>query len=155
MTEAQVAANEINARTARWQTALDDIFKEALRSTVKHGDQHHVPSGTGDQVALMHGTELPKPFPHVPVTMGTFAYVARGVTDSHSFSEGDGTVTWADILLEEVAEAFAEDDPAKLREELVQSGAVILKWIEKLDRAEVMTAFVSSTQRSVTQGSGS
>lgn len=45
-----------------------------------------------------------------------------------------GTVTFRDILEEEVAEAFAEDDPALLRAELVQVAAVAVQWIEKLDR---------------------
>lgn len=41
---------------------------------------------------------------------------------------------WALILLEEVYEALAESDPAKLRAELVQSAAVIAAWIADLDR---------------------
>lgn len=46
----------------------------------------------------------------------------------------DGTLTWRHILIEEVWEAFAERDPAKLREELVQVAAVATAWIEDLDR---------------------
>jgi hypothetical protein len=48
---------------------------------------------------------------------------------------GRETLTWADILEEEIAEALAESDPVKLRAELVQSGAVIVAWIEAIDRA--------------------
>lgn len=43
-------------------------------------------------------------------------------------------VTWRHILHEEVLEAFAEDDPALLRAELVQVAAVAVKWIQSLDR---------------------
>jgi len=45
-----------------------------------------------------------------------------------------GVVTWSDVLLEEVAEAAAEADLDRLREELVQSGAVIVAWIQHIDR---------------------
>lgn len=46
----------------------------------------------------------------------------------------DGTVTWRDVLREEVYEAFAEVDPAKLRAELVQVAAVAARWVEDIDR---------------------
>jgi hypothetical protein len=46
----------------------------------------------------------------------------------------DGAGTYAHILVEEVAEALAESDPAKLRAELLQIAAVAVQWIEKLDR---------------------
>jgi hypothetical protein len=41
---------------------------------------------------------------------------------------------WALILLEEVYEALAEADPARLRTELIQAGAVIAAWVSDLDR---------------------
>jgi len=45
-------------------------------------------------------------------------------------SEGPG---WRLILNEEVAEAFAEHDPAPLRAELIQVAAVAVAWIEDID----------------------
>ena len=45
-----------------------------------------------------------------------------------------GLVSYRDILEEEVFEAFAESDPAKLRAELIQVAAVTVAWVEKLDR---------------------
>ncbi len=45
-------------------------------------------------------------------------------------------VTWRHILAEEVAEAFAEKDPARLRAELIQVAAVATAWAEAIDRAE-------------------
>ncbi|MFL6073022.1 MAG: hypothetical protein ACJ73S_06445 [Mycobacteriales bacterium] len=45
----------------------------------------------------------------------------------------DGAGSWRHILAEEVAEAFAEDDPDRLRAELVQVAAVAVKWIQALD----------------------
>ena len=44
-----------------------------------------------------------------------------------------GTLTWRHILLEEVFEALAESDPAKLRTESIQSAAVIAAWVEDID----------------------
>lgn len=45
-----------------------------------------------------------------------------------------GDLGWDGILLEEVFEACAETDPAKIRAELVQVAAVAVAWIEALDR---------------------
>lgn len=46
----------------------------------------------------------------------------------------EGLATFRDIALEEVAEAFAEDDPGKLRTELIQCAAVFQMWAEAIDR---------------------
>lgn len=114
-------------RSAR---VLEEVSYERQRQDAKWGEQNH-PNGTGDDVALMHGVTLPKPHPRVAVTMGTLAHVARQVTDR---AADDGSVTYADILLEEVGEAFAEADPAALRAELIQVAAVAVAWVEKIDR---------------------
>lgn len=45
-----------------------------------------------------------------------------------------GELTWRHILTEEFYEALAEQDPRKLRTELVQTAAVAVKWVESLDR---------------------
>lgn len=45
-----------------------------------------------------------------------------------------GHLAWDGILLEEIYEALAESDPDKLRTELVQSMAVILNWLECVER---------------------
>jgi len=50
-----------------------------------------------------------------------------------AFRSGEGT--WEHVLSEEIYEAYAEEDPEKLRAELVQCGAVIIAWIESIDRA--------------------
>ncbi|MEV7011424.1 hypothetical protein [Streptosporangium sp. NPDC051022] len=46
----------------------------------------------------------------------------------------EGRLTWRHILLEEVLEAFAEDEPEALRTELIQVAAVAVKWVQALDR---------------------
>lgn len=45
----------------------------------------------------------------------------------------EGTLTMADVLLEEVFEAMAETNPIRLREELVQVAAVAVKWVQLID----------------------
>jgi hypothetical protein len=49
-----------------------------------------------------------------------------------AFEAGEGT--FRHVFLEEVFEAMAEDDPAKLRAELIQAIAVGVKWVEAIDR---------------------
>ncbi|MGI5271191.1 NUDIX hydrolase [Nonomuraea sp. CA-218870] len=46
----------------------------------------------------------------------------------------EGRLTWRHILEEEVLEAFAEEDPDRLRAELTQVAAVAVKWLQDLDR---------------------
>jgi hypothetical protein len=45
-----------------------------------------------------------------------------------------GKISWRDILDEEICEAFAEVDPAKLRAELIQCAAVCQAWVSAIDR---------------------
>jgi hypothetical protein len=93
----------------RFANAVDD---ERQAQLAKWGEQHH-PDGTG-----------------VSDTQRKLADDARAVCQQ-VFAEGKGD--WAHILMEEVREALAESDPAKLRTELVQSAAVIAAWIADLD----------------------
>lgn len=46
----------------------------------------------------------------------------------------DRNAGWDGILLEEVFEALAEEDPVRLRAELIQVAAVATNWIESIDR---------------------
>jgi predicted house-cleaning noncanonical NTP pyrophosphatase (MazG superfamily) len=45
-----------------------------------------------------------------------------------------GGLTWRHILAEEFFEALAESDPGRLRGELVQTAAVVVQWVQSLDR---------------------
>lgn len=109
---------------------LREVDDERTRQDEKWGEQNH-PDGTGNHVALLHGLELSKRPGQVAVTMGTLAYTARQVTDSAARA---GVLTWADILLEEVGEAFAEANPRALRAELIQVAAVAVQWVQAIDR---------------------
>jgi hypothetical protein len=90
---------------------LTEIAAERRRQDDRWGEQNH-PDGTGIWYADRAAAE-------------------RTRTNN---AAADGTLTFRHVLAEEVAEAFAEDDPAKLRAELVQVAAVAAAWIEAIDR---------------------
>ncbi|NTW41828.1 MAG: hypothetical protein HGA44_18435 [Cellulomonadaceae bacterium] len=92
---------------------LAEISREAPRSTIQHGDQTHLPNGTG-------GTQAA-------------ALAAQAKADADAAAAA-GTVTWAHILEEEVREALAEAGDVELRAELVQVASVATKWIEAIDK---------------------
>jgi hypothetical protein len=99
-------------RTAQ---VLKDLMDERFRQHETHGDQSHLPDGTG----------------------GTYWERLATIERMHcerAFMRGSGT--YRHILAEEVAEAFAESDPALLRAELVQVAAVAVQWIEAIDKRE-------------------
>lgn len=95
-----------------------EILAERRRQDDKWGEQNH-PNGTGGTQQIQD------------------AAFAREYTD-HLFGQGNGT--WQAILNEEVTEAYAESDPAKLREELIQVAAVAVAWVEAIDRRENATS---------------
>ena len=93
---------------------LGEIVQERARQDAKWGEQNH-PDGTA-----------------------VFPRADRRAADEarrecQTLAAG-GFCTWRAILAEEVAEAFAESDPAKLRAELVQVAAVAVQWIQAIDR---------------------
>lgn len=47
---------------------------------------------------------------------------------------GKGNITWSDILLEEVSEVFATNDPEEQITELIQTAAVCVQMIECIKR---------------------
>lgn len=91
---------------------LTDVAEERLDQRRRHGTQY-LPDGTGEawddveREAAQHRCDV---------------------------ASRSGAVSWRLVLEEEVAEAFAETDPAALRAELVQVAAVAVQWIEALDR---------------------
>lgn len=118
--------------TGRFDSVLNEIAHEATRSIGKHGEQRHLPMGTGPEtLPLAVKPHIGDLRPHVSAE--SLAVRATLDTKSHSATEGDDTCTWWLILREEVFEAAAEDDPAKLRAELVQVAAVALKMIDAID----------------------
>jgi len=52
--------------------------------------------------------------------------------DYEDWEDEVGHPTWLHLVREEVAEAFEEDDPRRLKEELVQVAALCVSWAERL-----------------------
>jgi hypothetical protein len=103
-------------RTARRLTdpygPLAEVADERERQDDRWGEQNH-DDGTG----------------------GKYDVILRDAARNACQREAEaGHPTWRSILFEEVTEAFAETDPAKLRAELVQVAAVAAAWIEAMDR---------------------
>jgi hypothetical protein len=91
---------------------LAEIQAERERQDAKFGEQNH-PDGTG-----------------LPI----YQHSARRYRDAADRNAAAGVLAWRDVLLEEVHEALAESDPARLRAELVQVAAVATAWIAAIDR---------------------
>jgi hypothetical protein len=108
-------------------SAAADVAAERARQDAKWGEQHH-PDGTGPDVRPLAALVANA---HAQATAPWLAARAPSITDTKANA---GQVTWRDILLEEVFEALAEDDPAHLRTELVQVAAVAQQWAEAIDR---------------------
>lgn len=89
---------------------LDDIAIERDAQLAKWGPQSH-DDGTGEHFKFL-------------------ADDARYTTDQ---AAQVNELTWQHILTEEYYEALSEEDPAKLRTELVQVAAVCAAWIQDLD----------------------
>lgn len=96
---------------SRQAMILAEIARERDAQDIKFPNQGDLPDGTGGEHSRM------------------VANMARW-----QCQEMGAAVTWKAILREEYAEAMAEEDPAKLRAELIQVAAVCVKWIEYLDR---------------------
>lgn len=131
--------------TQRFDDVLTQIKAEAARSIEKHGEQRHLPMGTGPDSRPLDTMDYLRPlFDDVTAMYGRglrpstdarhLADQATLDTKAHSQNEGgDGTITWWHILREEVFEAAAESDPDALRAEMIQVAAVALKMIDALD----------------------
>jgi len=94
------------------QYILDDIYAERQRQNDKWGEQNH-PIGNGQQSDI------------------DLAIRAKETCEEATLR---GEVTWRHILNEEIAEIYAETEPSRLREEMIQSAAVIVAMLECLDR---------------------
>lgn len=95
---------------AATDAVLARIRFERARQDARWGVQRHP-----------DGTNLPG--------SGTTAHIAKRLTDD---AMAKGTVTWALIAHEEVAEAAAEADEVRLLEEVIQTAAVYTQWAEHL-----------------------
>lgn len=91
---------------------LTEVLAERIQQDDQWGEQNH-PDGTG-----IEGD----------------AHRADQSKEINDYLVKLGTLTFRDILYEEVMEAFAERDVQRLREELIQVAAVAVAWVEAIDR---------------------
>lgn len=91
---------------------LLEVALERTSQDAKWGEQNH-DSGCGEKA---------------------YGYMRDCYREIYETSAVLGRVTWADVMLEEVYEALSEEDPKKLRAELLQVAAVAVAWVECLDR---------------------
>jgi hypothetical protein len=113
---------------------LADVAAERDRQDAKWGAPTDHPDGTGSIALVLY--DFPGRTDQVTQfdAASRLSAVFKARTDQR-FGLGEGS--WADILLEEVFEALAEDDPVKLRAELVQVAAVAVKWCRMIDARSV------------------
>lgn len=111
-----------------------DISQEIAAGIAKHGKQEDIPLGTGPDVMILGPVEEVMPSGAVYLE----EYDARGLaalfTKATDRAAELDKRTWANILLEEVFEGLAESDPEKLRAELVQGAAVLVRMIQISDK---------------------
>ncbi|MDT7847238.1 hypothetical protein [Streptomyces justiciae] len=98
---------------------LEEVRAERARQDQHWGEQNHR-DGTGPTVELLPGWPT-----------RDLADAAQNICQRYADM---GIVSWRDIFGEEVCEALAESDPARLRAELVQAVSVGVAWIEAIDR---------------------
>jgi hypothetical protein len=115
------------------QQVLCDVVLERHRQVHLWGHNEDTADGTGPDVrwakgiAAAHDSLAPCPAAH---TAAALEEMIRARYDA-KVQQGQ-PLTWVDFLLEEMAEAFKEDDPQKLYTELVQVAAVAVSWCEKI-----------------------
>ena len=100
--------------------ALADVEFERAAQDARWGEQNHpdVPAAALPSVDVRYRHHLD-------------AEWWKTINDARVES---GNLAWDGVLLEEVYEALAESDPAKLRAELIQVAAVAVAWVEAIDR---------------------
>lgn len=130
------AADAILAATGPPTSVLSEVGDERTRQDAKWGEQNH-PDGTGPDTQPLDAMWWGFPDPSGPFEENTAKALAEAATATTDRHATHGVVTFADILLEEVFEALAESDLAKLRIELIQVAAVATQWAEAIDRREV------------------
>ena len=124
-TQCAVHGGRYFAPTRRCQTmtVLAEVQAERARQFAEYGTNEDLADGTGEHIRWA----LPVSDKRAGVIEEHFRW------DYETYEKTQGTVTWMHLVREELAEAFAETDPAKLRAEVLQVAALCVSWVEKLD----------------------
>ncbi len=111
--------------TPRTAQVLADVAEERCRQVDRYGTNDDLESGTGPDTRWL-----------LPFTAASATAVESELRNEYlEYEEDAGKPTWVHLVREEVAEAFAESDPVRLRAELVQVAALAVSWVERLDES--------------------
>lgn len=107
----------------RTREVLELVFKERLSQELRYGESNpHLVDGTGPATRWLG-----------PYTGDSAAEIQKELRrDYEDWEHSEGLPTWAHLVREEIAEAFQEEDPRRLAEELVQVAALCVSWVERL-----------------------
>lgn len=122
-----VHGGEYFPQTGQCQTlsVLDEVQAERARQFARYGTNEDLKDGTGEPWLE-------------PLSFQDAAHIESVLRfDYEVFEKTRGTITWMHLVREEVAEAFAEMDPEKLRAEVLQIAALCVSWVEKMDARHV------------------
>ena len=105
--------------------AITALLTERTAQDAKWGEQNH-DDGTGPHTRVLRVG--------LNVDLDTGAELAARLTGSCQAAFNNGEGTWRHVILEEVGEALAEDEPDALTTELVQTAAVTVAWMGAIER---------------------
>jgi hypothetical protein len=106
---------------------LDQVFQERARQVRRYGLNRDVKAGTGPETRWLG-----------PYTGDSAQAVEQALrADYEDFQSETGLPTWVHLIREEVAEAFAEDDPVRLEAELIQVAALCVSMVERLHAGDL------------------
>ena len=110
--------------TKKTSSVLDEVMEERFRQTERYGENGGLALGTGPDSRWLQ--------PMVGWNASQIETRFRSEYETHE------TPTWMHLIREEVAEAFMEDDPVRLREELIQVAALCVSLITRLDENDFL-----------------
>lgn len=101
---------------------LERVFRERQAQEVRYGIENlNTQSGTGPEARWL-----------LPYTRDSAVKIQEVLRFDYEEFEDEAQVTWLHLVREEIAEAFQEDDPTRLAEELIQVAALCVSWVERL-----------------------
>lgn len=115
----------VHAEGCQTVNVLSDVRAERARQFARYGTNEDLLDGTGPGVEWLGDVVGP----------GLMAdEIQLALRKSYERHEAEyGKPTFMHLVLEEMAEAFQENSPRRLREELLQVAALAVSWIEKID----------------------
>lgn len=100
---------------------LNDVYVHRAEQVREYGTNADLLDGTGPGVSWLH-----------PLSVSSAVKIEEKFREEYA-SHGVPAPSWMHLVREEVAEAFMETNPDRLREELIQVAALCVSWLEQLD----------------------